>query len=75
MTVLLHIRITLGFVCKNQVVGVVDFVVLLLTKSLRVTLFNLVPVSIGVHICIPPQRNTSIKNIVLDNIVHLRNVV
>ena len=75
MTVLLHVCITLSFVCKNQVVGVVDFVVLLPTKPLWVTLFNLVPVSIGVHICIPPQRNTSMKNLVLDNIVHLRNVV
>ena len=73
MTILLHVRITPGFVRKNQVVRVVNFDVLIPTKPFRVTLFKLIPVSVGVHRCLPPRRNTSINNLVLDNVVHLRN--
>ena len=74
MTVLFHVHITAGFVCKNQVVGVVDFDVLLPTKPLRVTLFNLAPVSVGVHSRLPPRRKTSINKIILNNVVHLHDV-
>ena len=74
MTVHLHVFITPGFVCKNQVVGLVDFDVMPPTKPLRVTLFNLVSVSVSVHRRLPTGRNNRINGLIINSVVHMRDV-
>ena len=73
LAVLLHVCLTLSFICKHQIVGLVDLQLLIAPKPVCVALLGLIPVAVSEHRHVPLRRDARIEQLIRHHLVHLLN--
>ena len=74
LAVLLHVCLTLSFICKHQIVGLVDLQLLIAPKPICVALLGLITVAVSEHRHVPLRPDARIEQLILHHFVHLLNI-